>query len=385
MNRKKNNKTIKPIKIKKLTTNIKPNDIVYTNIKREILSSEILENQVKVYKEDKESNLINLSNLGNNESVEIAKELSTLRYRIENPYVTDLCCAIYTQLTTQPKHSINKLFYKVERTKNNGIKFFIEKTNLIRLTMGDAVSETGFAHDGCYNTRKQIMLILNPILSGKAVVPMQIISLKNYKLENGETKNLIIKVPPLKIHSILIDEDRGLEHIEIELNGLLYPIKWYNGNFKTNTSYLHVPSNLSVLLSVGEDLYLQSEQYQKTKKKSKFDVARKFIDLIQLGYNQEYNIPDTYSKIEGNKFILMVWGDTLKSLLPSAFRTKNSIRRNEIVTTANLAATYFHYGIEHLNKTTDIKHSNFLVTPCKKEFCQMEKSSEFAIFTAYIY
>ncbi len=382
--KKKDGKTVKPTKIKKLTTNIKPNDIVYTNIKREILSSEILENQIQVYKEDKESNLIDLSSLSNNESVEIAKELSTLRYRIENPYVTDLCCAIYTQLTTQPKHSINKLFYKVERTKNNGIKFFIEKTNLIRLTMGDAVSDTGFAYDGCYNTRKQIMLILNPMLSGKAVVPMQIISLKNYKLENGETKNLIIKIPPLKIHSILIDEDTGLEHIEIELNGLLYPIKWYNGNFKTSTPYLHVPSNLSVILSVGEDIYLQSDEYQKTKKKSKFDVARKFIDLVQLSYNQEYNIPDTYGKIDGNKFTLTVWGETLKSLLPSAFRTKNSIRRNEIVITANLAATYFHYGIEHLNKTTLIKDNEFLVVPCKKQFCKMEKSSESAIFTAYI-
>lgn len=382
--RKKDGKTIKPTKIKKLTTNIKPNDIVYTNIKREILSSEILENQVQVYKEDKESNLIYLKHLGNKETVEIAKELSTLRYRIENPYVTDLCCAIYTQLTTQPKHSINKLFYKIERTKNNGIKFFIEKTNLIRLTMGDAVSDTGFAYDGCYNTRKQIMLVLNPMLSGKAVVPMQIISLKNYKLENGETKNLIIKVPPLKIHSILIDEDTGLEHVEIELNGLLYPIKYYNDTFKTNTSYLHVPSNLSVILSVGEDLYLQSDEYKKTKKKSKFDVARKFIDLIQLSYNQEYNIPDTHSKIEGNKFTLTVWGDTLKSLLPSAFRTKNSIRRNEIVTTANLAATYFHHGIKHLNKTSVIKENEFLITPCKKQFCQMEKSSLSAIFTAYI-
>ncbi len=374
----------KPPKLKEYTTNIKPSDIIYTNIARESLSSEVFNKELKVFTEDKDNNLIDLNNLNNQESIELAKELSNLKYRLENPYLTDLCCSLYTQLTTLPHFEAKKIFHKLSTTKNHGVKFWIEKNTLIRLALGNIVNENANAQDGCYKTKKYIMSILTPIFNGTAVVPRQVISLNNYKLENGEIKNFLIKTTPIRILDIIVDQDTGLEHIELELNGLLYPLALRNGRYKTITSYLHIPPNLSVVLSVGEDIYLSSEEYQITKKKTKVEVARRFIDLLQLSYNQPHNLPNTTSKIVDNEHILEVWGDTLKSLCPMAFRTKGKIRKSEIINTANLSTKYFHLGLEHLGNLSSIQLSEHLIIPAKKDFCYFEKNSDIAIFRAYI-
>ncbi len=375
----------RPPKLKEYTTNIKPSDIIYTNISRESLSNEVFNNELDVYTEDKDNNLIDLNNLvGNQESIDLAKDLSNLKYRLENPYLTDLCCSLYTQLTTLPYTEAKKIFHKLTTTKNNGVKFWIEKNTLIRLALGNIVNENANAEDGCYKTKKYIMSILTPIFNGSAVVPRQIISLNNYKLENGEVKNFLIKTTPIRILDIIVDRDTGLEHIELELNGLLYPLAWRNSGYKTITSYLHIPPNLSVVLSVGEDIYLNSEEYKTTKKKTKVEVARRFIDLLQLSYNQNHNLPNTSGRIIDNKYILEVWDDTLKSLCSVAFRTKGKIRKTEIINTANLAAKYFHLGLEHLGNLSSIQSNEHLIIPNKKDFCYFEKNSDVAIFTAYI-
>ncbi len=377
----------KPTKLKEYTTNIKPSDITYTTLQRESLSAEILNNELKVFSEDENNNLIDLNNVGNTEVIEVAKDLSNLQYRIENPYITDLCSSLYTMLTTLQYQELKKICKNITTTKNHSVRFWIEKNTLIRISLGKIINENTNAINGAYKVKKYVMSLLNPILKGTSVVPKQMISLNGYKLSNGEIKNFLIRTTPIRILDSITDKDTGIEMVEVELNGLFYPIVKKDGKYISATNYLHTTPNLSIVLSIGEDIYLQSEEYKNQKKpvKTKVEVARRFIDLLQISYNQPHNLPSTNGKLKGNKYQLEVWDDTLKSLYPSAFRNikRGKIFKNEFENIANLASKYFHLGLKHLNSSSSTKENEYLLLPAETGFCRFIPNTNKAIFTAY--
>lgn len=384
-------KLVKPKNVKKnlpkeqYITAIKPTPIVMTSIERQKLSKKIDNNDIMILTQDKIDELINIDKLSNNEElIEISKSVSNLRYKLEHPVITDMSISIYTYLTTTAIDNPNSILKDIKRTKGNGLRFVIEKTELVKLIMGNGVSSEGFAVDGLGKVRKNIMNVLTPLLSGKAGVPRQLIHLENYEMPNGDVKDLLLKVSPLHFYSSIVDLASGREFVDMELNGLLFPIKKINKiQYRANGTFLHVPNNLSVILSVGADLYIDSVEYQKTNKKTKYEVSRRFIDFIQLVYSR-YDIPEVKSEIKGNKLIIYVWGDTLKSLMPTAFRTKGSIRRQEIIDTANISSEYFHLGIDFLGRRKQIENSDYLVVPDRKNFCIFEKPSEICTFICKI-
>ncbi len=379
---KKKSKIVKRVP-EKYITNIKPTSIVLTNLQRNTLNSKIDNNEVIIAKQsDSNKTLVSFNDLENidNESelMQIQKELSNMRYKIENPVITDMAIGLYTFLTTQNLN--NDTIKNIKRTKTNGLRFVIERTDLIKIIMGNSVSNEGFALDGLGQVRKNIMSVLTPLINGKTAVPRQLIYLNNYEMPNGDVKDLILKISPLHFYSSVVDVTTGKEFIEMEMNGILFPIKKVNKlQYRADTSFIHVHSNLSVILSVGEDLYIESREFQQTGKKTKYDVARRFLDFIQLVYSK-YSIPETSSVIDKDRLIINVWGLTLRSLLPTAFRTKGGIRRKELVQAANISAQYFFLGIDYLGRRKQIEANDYLVIPDKKCFCSFEPPSEVATF-----
>lgn len=369
-------------KIKDYDTAIKPSAYGITNLKRVEISNKIVDKEIGVYS-IKNDELIELNK--NNSHLVIAKELSTLRYRIENVYLSDLCNSLYTLITTMAKGDLKSVFKDLQYTKNNGLRFLIDKENLYKIAYGTITTASGVSKRGCGDVKEYVKKVLDDILSSKKGVPMCIVSLKDYQLANGERKDIVVKIPPMVIHSVIQNRTDNLEFYEIELSGLLYPTEMNKlGKYKAITSYYHSPTNLSVLLSVGEDLFVQTDEYKLSNKKISFEVARRFIELLQMSYNLKHNLPDCSKTITETTLEVKVTDDTLYALYPKSFRSKHYIRRPEFIWAANLSATYFHLAITHLRKTKSIKNNKFLVIPLKKDFCTFNLDEDFCTLRATI-
>ncbi len=369
-------------KIKEYDTNIKPTNIPYTAIQRNALTEKLMENSISLFTNNEDGSLVETTE--NNSILEVATQLSNNTYRLENPFVTDLCCNIYTLLTTLPNRELKQVFQKLTIVKGNA-RFWISKDLMIKLSLGNLVNQNNNTIDGAERVRKTIIDTLMPIFNRKKLVPDQIVNIHNLKLEDGKTASFTFKSAPIRIISEIINNKNGEVGYEVELNGVFYPLKQTNNRkLIANTRYLHTVPNLACLLAIGEDMYLNSEEYQKIQKpfNVRAEIARRFIDILQLSYNQKFNLPNTKAKKIDNKFILEVWGDTLKSLYPKAFKPKNKIYKTEFIKVANLASKYFHYGLEFINKTEIVKENEHLLIPDKENFCKFY--SEKAVFTASI-
>ncbi len=371
------------IKIKNYDTNIKPSDIPYTSLQRSKISQDLESGIIKLIEETEDGNLIIDNN--NKKIIEVATDLSNKRYRLENPYITDLCSSLYTMLTTLQAKDLKKIFKKLYVSRSY-TRFWIDKHILINIALSNIVNHNNHAKDGTYKVKKYVMSLLEPIFNLKALVPVQTVCLSNLESTSGEKENYVLRTTPIRIISNLVNENTSEELIEVELNGWFFPMELKNKKLIASTSYLHVTPNLSIILALGEDLYLESDEYKQMEKKFsiKSEVARKFIDLIQLSYGQKYNLPNTYSKIQNNKFILEVWSDTLISLYPKSFRIKNKIFKSEFEKVGNLASLYFNLGIEHMNKNESVIGNQFLLRPSKSNFCKFIENSDKVVFTSYI-
>ncbi len=369
---------------KEYETNIKPADIPYTEIQRNAISDSIKEGMVNIYSDNEDGQIV--KNIDNDRILEISTNISNKRYRLENPYITDLCCNIYTLLTTLNEKDRLNVFKDLSIVKGNA-RFWISKKLMIKLALGNIVNSDNHTLEGAERVRKTVIDTLMPILNRKKLVPTQTVKVQNLKLSNGKTASFTLESSPLRILSKLTNDKNGDVGYEVELNGVFYPIRITDENkYIANTRYIHTIPNLACVLDIGEDIYMNSKEYKEQKKpfSIKAEVARRFIDILQLSYNQKHNLPCTNGKKSDNKFILEVWDETLKSLYPKAFKPNNKIYKTEFIQVANLASLYFKLGIEFIGTSDIVKQNEYLLIPSKTEFCKFDKNSNTAIFTAYI-
>lgn len=370
--------------IKDYTTNIKPINISYTNLQRDNIAEKLLKEESRLIVDDG-STMIDLNDLSYittdyADVLETATDISNKKYRLDNPYITDLCANIYTQLTTIPISQLNNIFINLIYNKStNGVIFWLSRESIIKLALGKLVNDKATAMVGAASIKKNIMSILTPVLKGDAVIPKQIISIKT------DDVDVVIRTVPIRFGDAIYDKKTGETLIKVELNGLLYPIKRDEDKYLANTSYQHSVANLTSVLALGEDLYKNTPEYQTTKLKPRAEVARKFIDLIQISYNQKYHLPCTSSKSVNGVIYLEVWGETLECLYPSAFRGKKSgkIRKSEFVTVANLSSKYFHLALEKLQSMSSVEENEYLVIPSPTDFCRFLLNKDKVIFTSY--
>ncbi len=369
---------------KEYETNIKPADIPYTEIQRNFISDSIRDGMVSIYSDNEDGQIV--KNVDNDRILEISTNISNKRYRLENPYITDLCCNIYTLLTTLTNKEMTNVFKDLCIVKGNA-RFWISKKLIIKLALGNILNNDNHTLNGAQRVRKTVIDTLMPILNRKKLVPTQTVKIQNLKLSNGKSASFTLESSPLRILSKLTNDKNGDVGYEVELNGVFYPLRVTEENkFIANTRYIHTIPNLACVLDIGEDIYMNSEEYRKQKKpfSIKAEVARRFIDILQLSYNQIHNLPCTNSKKIGNTFILEVWDETLKSLYPKAFKPNNKIYKTEFINVANLASLYFQLGNEFIGISEVVKQNEYLLIPSKTDFCKFEKNSNTAIFKAHI-
>lgn len=357
-------------KIKDYETAIKPADIVYTAIKRLALAEDLRSSTTPLYTHNKGD----LSQVTDNDLIlNTAIDISNTKYRLDHPYITDLCSMLYTVITTQVGTVIRDLAF----IKGNA-RFLISKDHILKLALGSIVDSNNHTITGGDRVRKTVVDTLMPILNRKRLPPEHIITINNFKLSDGSVKNFILKSAPLHVMGEIRDTDTGETYYEIELSGMFYPVQTKQGKLTANTRYLHTVPNLSVVLDIGEDLYIQSAEYKGNSIKS--EIARRFIDLLQLSYNQHHNLPCTCGTVVDDTYKLEVWGDTLRSLYPKSFRGRT--RKGEFIGVAELASKYFHLGIEFVGKSEVVKTNEYLLIPASDNFCTFNHDR--AIFTATI-
>ncbi len=340
-----------------------------------------------------------------------AYTISSYKYSLENPYITDLCSAIYTMITTNQLDIFYnvKIIYtkdiKTEKKEITGMRVTLDLETIYLLTLGHILNKNGRAIDGAGSIAKTVKKALLPILEGKKDIPRQVTSLKNKETMDGmKIPDIVVQDYPMKIHRLKKIDNRQI--VTIDLNAIFYPIKEDKGKYIVDSNYIHQVSGLTSFLAYGKKQYTETDEYKtqldkynkqlekynetklaSDKPKNKpllidYQTARKIILTTQTSYNLEYCLKGASSATKDGRINITLQTSMIKNLYPEAVSKDGKIRWTLFSQVVSLAGKYYRLAMEGTGITNDLIDDENVIIPAEKNACQFIKNKKIVYLKA---
>jgi hypothetical protein len=271
------------------------------------------------------------------ELAQIAKTLAMQNYCLEDNFISDLHCGLYTMLTQNPAGFID---YKPTYWPNGSLKSVVIYTTLktvYKAAFGPLVKTNGIAISGASKIIEEAKKNLMLILTGKKPMPRARVSCQTRDKETGKYKRALIEGEPLHIFRFTENYNNI---IAIELDGDYAPLKVKNNKIIAKDGFIHSVAGLTVFLQYGKKITPSAQNHGLQAKN-----AKKIITAIQTAYEIGQILGIKIEKTANGRLNLALQSSFIQDVVPEAMWSNGRIDYKKASNMIAMAGQYYRNAI----------------------------------------